>query len=331
MAFSGTVSQTIFTTRKVMDAAFRRCKMPVQTVTSEHIETANSCLYLMLSDLVNKGVPLWTVETLIMPLYEGNPQIKLPVGVVDVLNLNLRQVSIPDGTAYVTADTFTKEYGEPWEEGVPISTVGIKWSGPSDNLIFERSTDGVDWTEVGTAEPVAASGEWTWFDIAVPIVAKFFRVTATGGVLDYRHVIFALNPSETTVARLNRDSWVTLPNKTSQGRPLQYWFDRQVREQVVHLWPVPSLQFELYQMVFLLRRYIMDVGDMAQEIEVPQRWYEAIVAMLASKLASELVEVDPSLIPTLDAKAEKALYDAQQEERDNSPINWVPGVGVYTA
>ena len=51
---------------------------------------------------------------------------------------------------------------------------------------------------------------------------------------------------------------------------------------------------------------------------------------LASKLALEIVEVSPELIPILDAKAAQALATAQAEERDNSPIMWAPNISMYT-
>jgi hypothetical protein len=74
----------------------------------------------------------------------------------------------------------------------------------------------------------------------------------------------------------------------------------------------------------------MDVGTMTEEIEVPQRWYDAIVSMLAAKLAMEYIEVDAQMIPMLDAKAKEALYFAQQEERDNSPMMILPNISMYT-
>jgi hypothetical protein len=75
----------------------------------------------------------------------------------------------------------------------------------------------------------------------------------------------------------------------------------------------------------------MDVGTMTQELEIPQRWYEAIVANLAAKLALEIVEVDPGIIPVLDAKAAQALAIAQMEERDNSPFYVAPNISMYSA
>jgi hypothetical protein len=65
-------------------------------------------------------------------------------------------------------------------------------------------------------------------------------------------------------------------------------------------------------------------------LDIPQRWFDAIVALLASKLADETPEVDVQLIPMLEMKAEKALAQAENEERDNSPIYWTPNLSVYT-
>lgn len=71
MAFSQTVSQTVFNTRKVMDRAFGRCRLPPESISAEHIDIAKDQLYLLLSDLPNMDIPLWTIERQIYPLYEG--------------------------------------------------------------------------------------------------------------------------------------------------------------------------------------------------------------------------------------------------------------------
>jgi hypothetical protein len=71
MAFSNTVSQTNFNTRRVIDNAIRRCKLTAQQITAEHIDIANDQLYLFLSDLANQGAPLWCIEKQIYPLYDA--------------------------------------------------------------------------------------------------------------------------------------------------------------------------------------------------------------------------------------------------------------------
>lgn len=326
MAFSGTISTTVFNTRMVVDTAIRRCKMPAQSITAEHIEIANNALYLMLSDLANRGVPLWCVERQVYPLYDGVGQITMDIGTVDVLSANLRSLQYVSGTEVVTATEHETEF----EEETTVSQVGIKWNGASAPIVFERSEDGLSWDTVQAETPSAVAGEWTWFDLNSVLASKFFLVRATTGTLDYQHVVLGNTPSEIPIARLNRDQWVNLPNKSSKGRPLQYWFDRQVRQPIMHLWNVPSSEFEYQQVVLMRHRHIMDVGSLRQEIEVPQRWYEAIVAGLAAKCAGDIPEVDAAMIGILEPKAERALYIAQQEERDNSPINFMPMIGAYT-
>ena len=327
MAYSGTVSQTTFNTRRVIEHAARRCKMPAQSLSAEHVDIANDNLYLLLSDLANQGAPLWCVQKSIYPLYDGTPYITTYSGTVDVLNANLRWLQEVSGTDTVTATTNITEF----TSATAVSTVGILWSAASSPVEFSRSDDGLTWTVIQAEVPAVGSGEWSWYDLDSSVSAKYFRVRATSGSLDFSQIYLGNTPTEIPLARLNRDDYTNLPNKTFQSnRPLQYWLDRQSLSPVMNLWPVPNAAATVMQVVVWSHRHIMDVGGMTQEIEVPQRWYEAIVSMLAAKLAMEFVEVDPSIVPMLDAKAQQTLYMAQQEERDNSPINIAPSIGAYT-
>jgi hypothetical protein len=328
MAYSGTVSQTTFNTRRVIENAARRCKMLPQSLSAEHVEVANDQLYLLLSDLSNRGIQLWCIEKQVYPLYEGVGDLVLDMGTVDVLNSNLRTLQRVSGTNTDTSTSRTVSF----TTATFVTTVGIKWSSPAVPVALERSEDGLVWTTIQTETPTANAGEWTWFDLESSVALPYFRVRATTGTLGFSEIYLGNSPTEIPLARLNRDDYTNLPNKSFQSnRPLQFWFDRQVQRPVMHLWPVPNAGAEDFQIVLWRQRYIMDVGNMTQEVEVPQRWYDAIVSMLAAKLAMEYIEVDPQMIPLLDAKAKEALYFAQQEERDNSPMNILPNIAMYTA
>ena len=327
MAYSNTVSKTVFDTRRIIENSARRCKLPAQSLTSEHVDIANDQLFLLLSDLSNRGIQLWCIEKQIYPLYDGHGDITMDIGTVDILNSNLRTLQQVTGTNY---DTST-EREVAFATATAVTTVGVLWSAASVPLALERSVDGATWTVIQTETPTAVAGEWTWFDLDSSVATQFFRVRATTGTLGFSQIYLGNMPNEIPLARLSRDDYTNLPNKTFQSnRPLQYWFDRQVQRPIMHLWPVPNAQAEAYQVVLWRQRYIMDVGTMTEEIEVPQRWYDAIVAMLAAKLAMEYVEVDANLIPMLDGKAKEALYFAQQEERDNSPMMILPNIAMYT-
>lgn len=333
MAFSETVSRTTFNTRKVIDRAFGRCRMPAATITSEQIDIAKDALYLLISQLANHGVPLWCVEKRVYPLYDGVGDLVLDVGTVDVLSANLRGIHQVEGEVlgdeFSWQTTFKDEFGTPVP--VPVSIIGIRWMAEAAPLTFERSRDALEWEVVMEVEPKAMAGEITWFDLPSTVSRPYFRIRTTDNSdFFYQSIALGNNPTEINLARLNRDDWSVMPNKFAKGRPVQYWFDRQVRRPVMHLWSVPNAMHEAYQIVLLVHRHIMDVGTLQQEVEFPQRWMDAVVAGLAVRLAREVPEVDPSHIPRLDGEAKEALYLAQQEERDNAPINWAPMIGVYT-
>ena len=327
MAYSNTVSRTVFNTRKVIENAVRRCKVPAEQISAEYVDIANDQLYLILSDLANQGAPLWCIEKVILPFYDGVGDVTLDTKTVDILNSNFRQLQTVSGVEVDTATDRTIDFGG----ATFVTTVGIKWSAASVPVAFERSTDGIVWETIQTETPVATSGEWTWYDLESSVATPYFRVRATSGNLIFEEIYTGNTPTEIPLARMNRDDYTNLPNKSFQSnRPLQYWFDRQIPNPIMHLWPVPNAAAELCQIVLWQHRYIMDVGSMTQQLEVPQRWYEAIVSLLAAKMAMEMIEVDAGMIPMLDAKAAQALYVAQAEERDNSPMTIAPNIAMYT-
>ena len=327
MAFSDTVSQTNFNTRRIIDNAVRRCKLTAQQITAEHIDIANDQLYLFLSDLANQGAPLWCIEKQIYPLYDGVGDITMTDGTVDILNSNFRWLQPVTGVNTDTATARTVDFAT----DIFVANVGVLWSAAAVPIALERSDDGVIWDVIQTETPTATAGQWTWFDLDSSVAARYFRVRATSGTLGFSQIYLANTPTEIPLARMNRDDYTNLPNKAFQSnRPLQYWFDRQVNNPIMHMWPVPNLAATVCQIVVWRQRYIMDVGTMTQDIEVPQRWLEAIVSGLAAKMALELVEVDVSLIPILDEKAAISLNIAQMEERDNSPMMIAPNISPYT-
>ena len=327
MAVSGTVSTTVFNTRKVIDHAYRRCRMPPEGISSEQISFALDTIYLVLSMLANRGLQLWCIEKEVMPLYQAQSLIEMPNGIVDILNTNLRTLQEVSGTSTTTSTTYQTVF----TTATQVTNVGVYWNGASTSYALETSNDGATWTTLATvANPNTSANETTWTDIEGSLATLYFRVRATTGVLNQSSVFLGNTPTEIPMARLNRDDYVNLPNKAFQGRPLQFWVNRQLNNPILNLWPVPSDQFITAQVIVWVKRYIMDVGTMTQEIEIPQRWYDAVVYVLAARLAEETPTVDPQMIAILDQKAQRALMEAENEERDDSPIYLTPNIAVYT-
>lgn len=327
MAFSQTVSQTTFSKRKVIDRAYSRCRLLQQQITGEMIDDASDELHLMFSTWANQQIPLWCIETAILPMYEGKNALPAGVGTVDVLDANFRSLTEVTGTNTDTSTTRSVQFSE----STSVTTVGVKWSGTPVNLTFSRSDDGSTWTTVTTATVDEASGEWTWTDMPTVVSALYFRVVGSS-TLSFSSIFMGNSPREVPMSRWNRQDWFnTVDKSATSDEPHSYWFDRQVAQPVLRVWPTPTETAEESQILIHRQRYIMDVGTMVQELEVPQRWLDAVVYGLAARLALSTAEVDPQLVPLLEAKAAEALDIAQTEEQDSSPTRLMPDISCYTA
>jgi hypothetical protein len=325
MAFSGSISGTTFNANRVVDTAFRRCRLPAQAITSEMQQYALDALYLLLSEMANIKTPSWCIEKLILPFYENQPVVPLPVGTVEVLNANYRVLQEQTGTTEIAATTYKVLFDSP----TTISTVGVKWSGTAVPLLFEVSDDNATWVTVGTQSTSAAAGEITWTDITGALAYNYFRITSTGPYLA-TSITLGNMPQEIPFGVLNRDTYVAQSNKIFPGRPNSYWFQRDTPEPLMHIWPAPFVAAEQCQLIVWRHRHIMDTQNLRQEVEVPQRWLDAIIAGLAARVASESPQVDVQLIPMLDQKWLASRQAAWDGDNDGSPTFIQPAIGCYT-
>lgn len=330
MAFSGSISGTTFNALKVVDHAFRRCRLPAQQITSEMQSYALDSLAFMLSDLANTKTPSWCIERQIYPFYQAQPNITLDIGTVEVLNANYRTLQESTGDVTIVSPTVYKvDFAVDSNTEATVSTVGVKWSAAAVNLTFDVSNDDTYWTTVGTQTTAATAGEWTWTDITAALPYRYFRITAAA-TFNYEEVFLASMPQEIPMGALNRDTYVAQSNKIFEGRPLTYWFERTLVQPTLHLWPAPNLAAEHAQLIVWRHRQIMDTENLQQEVEIPQRWLEAIINGLAARVASETPAVDVNLIPVLEQRAAMSLQKAWDGDNDGSPTYINPGIGCYT-
>jgi len=351
MATSGTVATTVFKTRQVIDHAFRRCKMVPQQITPEHLDTALDLLFLELSALGNRGIPLWTLDRILLPIYERTASVPTPDGTIDVFDVNLRTNTRLSGTNSATSgvaaqafdgdlDTACTQTGAAEQitmqlasaTGVPIFGILPNATGTWD-ISLQFSDDGITYTTIFTEAALAVvAGAWFWKDVEGVKDHLYYRLQANGTTtLDVTELVFQNNPQEIPFYKLNRTDYSNLPNKTRTGRPTQFWYDKDRVNPIITMWPNPTADFTFAQLTGYLHRQIQDVGTMKQEIECPQRWYLALVLQLAKHLCKEIKEVDPSMIPVVESDAAIELQKAWDSEGDGSSSFFRPNIRPYTA
>jgi hypothetical protein len=352
MAFSGTVGQTVINVQTLIDHGARRCGKLAEELTSEQVLSARQSLYFLLSDLGNRGIQFWTITKLVIGLTPDKYIYDLPKGSIDLWNTLYRTMSRPSGSYTTSAggtianaydgdvDTICTQtsvngniavnYGV--SNPTYIGSIGIlpaatgTWS-----IIYEWSEDNVTWSPLVDLGSVAVvNNEWIWTDIDAGQTVPYYRCRVYNGTtLSVRELYFGNNSLEVQMSSLNRDDYTNLPNKNfTANQPYQYWFNRQIPKPEIYIWPVPSTAF--VQMTCWYSRQIEDVGALTDELQIPQRWYEAVVFMLAHRMSLELPQVAMDRVGYLEKMAEKYLYEAEQEERDKSPIYFAPNISVYT-
>lgn len=363
MATTGTVSTTAFNTGKLIDRAFGRCRKNPQQITPEYLSIAQDLLYLLLSTLGSKGIALWTVTKQILPVYDSIQDVPAPLGTIDVLNANLRnitQLQLGPGATYtsssgVAGNAFDDNLATACVQTAANGFLQVQYASTSQpvtfgimpnatatwNIAIQTSTDGVTFTTVysNTALAVVA-GQWFWVDIeGIPESGvTYVRLQASGGTtLNVTEFVTGANLQEIPLAKINRDDYANLPNKWFQGRPVQFWYNKQIAQPVLVLWPTPSLQFTYSQIILYTQRYVQDVGTLTQTIEIPQRWFEAIRIRLAYKLATTipeckdaLLENDPNGMNDLRAEDQTEWATAWASETDSSPTMLRPRIWNYT-
>ena len=132
------------------------------------------------------------------------------------------------------------------------------------------------------------------------------------------------------MGQLNRDGYVNQSNKVFPGRPSNYYYQRDLPKPIINLWPAPFSAAENAQLILWRHRQIMDTENLQQDVEIPQRWLEAITSGLAAKVAGETPSVDINLIPILEQKATFSVQRAWDGDNDGSPTFIQPNIGVYT-
>ena len=362
MTTSGTVSTTTFNTGKLIDRSFGRCQIAPQKITPEYLAIAQDLLYLLLSTIASKGVALWAQQKVVLPLYDATQDILAPLGTVDVLNANLRnitQLQLPAlGSAYlssaggIAANAFDNNLATACTQTAPNGYIQVQYPAAGQPVIFgilpnasgawnvaiQTSNDGVTFTTVYLNTALAAvAGQWQWIDLqGIPESGvRYVRLQAVGGTtLDVTEFVTGANPQEIPIAKINRDNYSNYPNKWFTGRPLEFWYNKGIPQPTLTVWPAPQLQYTFSQIVLYVQRYVQDVGTLTQTVEVPQRWFLAIL----TRLAKELMMMIPEAAKSMGDLDKQMLLQEDKDrwaegwasESDASPVMLRPNIRAYT-
>lgn len=97
---------------------------------------------------------------------------------------------------------------------------------------------------------------------------------------------------ELQMLQMSRQEYFSMPDKTSQGFPTQYYYDRQRDTAFLYVWPAPDQMAGTLN--FTYRRVIDDIDASDNNMDLPQEWYGALMYGLATYLIPHYGRADSS-------------------------------------
>jgi len=167
--------------------------------------------------------------------------------------------------------------------------------------------------------------QWTIKQRTITMITSQGDYSVDSDVIDILSVIVRRDSTDYSLLRLSRDGFLTIPNKTTQGRVNQFFLDRQISPNL-KLWPVPDNSTDVVYYDALTR---MDDADIfTNTVDLPFRFYPCLAAGLAYYLALKRA---PNRVEMLKALYEEEFERAAVEDRDRASFNVAPQFDYYRA
>ena len=188
-------------------------------------------------------------------------------------------------------------------------------------LLLDWANRGINLWTIEQGEQVLTYNEGT-YDIPVDTVDLLDHVIRTGT---------GTNQIDINITRISADTYITIPNKNAQGRPIQVWINRQsgadypvtgVANPQINVWPAPD-QSNYYTFFYYRLRRIQDSGTGINTQDIPFRFLPCLVAGLAYQLSLKIPDA-LERAPMLKQMYDEAWQQASDEDREKAPLRIAP-------
>lgn len=281
-----------------VEEAFERCGLEFRT--GYDAVTARRSLNFLFADWANRGLNRWTMNQVSQTVVSGLAEY--PVGTITA--------TVGASTNLVLGNTIT---------GQTSAATAVVLTKPSSTTITTSIPSGA-FTAGETISSTDSGGSATTTTIAADPSVEDVRST-----IDILSAVIRRSGTDISISRVSRDTFLNIPNKTTTGRPTQYYVDRQITP-VFKIWPTPENSTDIFIYDRLVR--IDDADASANTVEVPFRFYPCLAAGLAYYIA---LKRSPDRVQLLKGLYEEEFIRAADEDRDKVSINLVPSYTFVSA
>jgi hypothetical protein len=161
---------------------------------------------------------------------------------------------------------------------------------------------------------------WTVKEANFTVTQGTSEYSLAADVVDLLDVVVRRDNTDFEIQRISRSDYATLPNKSTQGRPSQYYLDRQITP-VVYLWSTPENSTDQIRYYYIRR--IEDADALVNTTDMPFRFYPCMVAGLAYYLSMKRA---PDRIQMLKTVYEEEFQRAADEDQGRTPLKLQPSL-----
>lgn len=165
--------------------------------------------------------------------------------------------------------------------------------------------------------------QWTIQQRTQTVTANDSEYSLDTDLIDILSLVVRRDGTDFSMTRISRDTFLNLPNKTSTGRPTQYFLDRQITPNL-KLYPTPENSTDVIVYDALTR--IQDADTQINTMEIPFRFIPCLTAGLAYYIAMKRA---PDRIQLLKTVYEEEFERAMAEDRDRSAFKVAPQLNYY--
>ena len=278
---------------EITEEAFERCGLELRT--GYDAATARRSLNILFAEWANRGLNLWTVEQITQTVAQ--------------LSSTSSVATYPIGTITLTVGASGSfSVGETITGGTSATTASIITKPTSTTMTITVPT--ADFT---AAETITGSSS-----AATTTVSANPSLTDVQATVDVLEIVSRRSGTDIGLTRIGRSDYLGLPDKDSQGRPSQFYVDRQITPTIT-LWATPENSTD--QLVYYRVKRMDDADEGVNTADIPFRFLPCLTAGLAYYLS---IKKAPQRIGILKDMYEEEFARAASEDGERTPLRLVP-------
>lgn len=139
-------------------------------------------------------------------------------------------------------------------------------------------------------------------------------------IIDARTIDLDNDKNSVSMQNIGFDEYFNIPVKVTDGRPLNFYYDKLLDAGVLYLFPRPNNVNELIE--FTYHEAMEDVDSATDNFDIPSEWILPLQDQLEYRLAIYMGKME--LLPILEKKAAESLAVAEHFDSDEEPLFILP-------